>query len=112
MYHVFIDNKMVVKFASQVFSKTVAAAIDHLRDDLKVEQFKGSEATTNFIRKINDLFDFENSTSKFGRGLQSPVKPEDFGYIEEICRYLCSIRDGKNKLLIKGLRQTGFVGKT
>ena len=102
---------MRVKYASQVFSRTVAAAIDHLRDDLHVEEFKGSEATCDFIRKINDLFDFENSNSKFGKNYQCPVNSEHFAYMENICEYLCLLTDHKNKLLIKGPRKTGFVGK-
>lgn len=40
---------MKVALATQALSESVAAAIDFCRDDLKLADFQGSEATTAFI---------------------------------------------------------------
>nr|CAH7759939.1 unnamed protein product [Callosobruchus chinensis] len=58
-------EKMKVKYAAQVFSSTVAACINlyvrfnHLP--------KEAQPTEEFIRKINNIFDFLNTSSKTGR---------------------------------------------
>ena len=53
----FEKNKMKCSLATQTLSNSVASAIDFCRDDLKLEEFKGSEATTEFIRyQLSGLF--------------------------------------------------------
>jgi hypothetical protein len=54
-------SPMKVTPAAQVFSESVAEAIDFSRLDLKMEAFAGSAATSDFIRKINQWFDICNS---------------------------------------------------
>ena len=48
-----IRHKMNVSLAAQTLSSSVAAAIDFLRKESQVENFAGSEATTDFIRKVD-----------------------------------------------------------
>ena len=43
-------SKMKVSRAAQTLSRSVADAIDFCREDLKLQEFQGSEATTEFIR--------------------------------------------------------------
>ena len=53
--------KMKVSPAVQVFSRSVADALDLLRIDLEMPQFQESAPTSRFLRIINDLFDLCNS---------------------------------------------------
>lgn len=53
---------MKVYLATQLFSTSVADAIDRCRS-LGLAQFQGSEATVEFIRNVNDTFDVLNSRS-------------------------------------------------
>ena len=48
---------MNVSLAAQTLSSSVAAAIDFLPKESQVENFAGSEATTDFIRKVDLAFD-------------------------------------------------------
>lgn len=72
--HIIYDNeKMKVYLAAQLFSRSVADAIHICRngsenpeDDIKEnveKKFKDSEATEQFIRNMNEAFDFLNSSN-------------------------------------------------
>ena len=66
--HVYFHNQiMKVSFAAQTFSRSVANAIDHFRENLKLIEFKESALTSKFLRKFDELFDLCNSSSKFGK---------------------------------------------
>lgn len=65
---------MKVKLAAQIFSRSVADAIDFLRDDLQLHAFQGSEPTTDFIRKIDAMFDLLNSRHPFAGGSKAPLR--------------------------------------
>jgi hypothetical protein len=52
---------MKVKLAVQLFSDSVADALDFCNLDLGLSNFKNSEATANFCRIINDNFDILNT---------------------------------------------------
>ena len=54
-------------------SNSVADAIDFLHDELAHSKFQGSEATTEFIRKIDAMFDIFNSKNPFLKGTEGPV---------------------------------------
>ena len=103
---------MVVKYAAQLLSKSTADAIDYCRDVLKYDEFIGSEATSNFIRNINDVFDIQNSSNKGEkRKLKGPYNPTNLETITRLTTYLKSLKDSKGKRIIDGLRKTGFLGK-
>lgn len=107
-------NKMNVKLATQTLSSSVASAIDFLREDLNLPQFKGSEATTHFIKTFDKLFDLCNSSSHFGKGFKSPITQNNMKMkeknVEEAFEYIKTLTDGSGKPLIRGRRKTGFVG--
>lgn len=63
---------MNVRLAAQVLSSSVADAIDFLRNSGNAK-FVGSEATIEFIRLIDRLFDTMNSKSPFGTYFKSPL---------------------------------------
>ena len=66
-------HKMKVNLATQTLSASVATAIDFLRDEVCLPQFQGSEATTTFIRAIDDAFDVLNSRNPHAKGSKAPV---------------------------------------
>ena len=110
-YH---DTKMKVKFATQLFSNSVADAIDFARDVLKLQQFEGSEETTTFLRIINDGFDLQNSQKMRDKGFKSPITTENQAQfetrIQEITCYLHALETSSGQKLVKSRRFTGFVG--
>ncbi|GBM08818.1 DNA transposase THAP9, partial [Araneus ventricosus] len=55
------QEKMKVKLAAQVLSNSVADALLYLANDLKLEEFQGCEATVEFLKIFNNLFDVLNS---------------------------------------------------
>lgn len=60
--HVYYKREiMKVKLAVQIFSKSVADALNFCDFDLKLPQFKEAAATANFCQIINDVFDALNS---------------------------------------------------
>ena len=54
---------MKVKFASQIFSDSVADAIEFCLKELKIKEFEGSESTILFLGYVNRCFDLLNSRS-------------------------------------------------
>lgn len=51
--HIFFQKqKMKVKLATQLFSSSVADALEYCRSELKLKQFKDCEGTVNFINII------------------------------------------------------------
>lgn len=71
---------MNVSLAAQTLSSGVADAIEYLRK-CGGSNFQGSEATTLFIRRIDEMFDRLNSRNPFGRGFKQPIRPENTAYI-------------------------------
>lgn len=79
--HVHFRNKVMnVSLAAQTLSSGVADAIEYLRK-CGGSNFQGSEATTLFIRRIDEMFDRLNSRNPFGRGFKQPIRPENTAYI-------------------------------
>ena len=66
-------HKMSVRLAAQTLSASVPAAIDFLGEDLLESDFQGSESTTEFIKKIDTIFDMMNSRHPFAQGSKQPV---------------------------------------
>lgn len=69
----FMGKKMNVKLAAQSLSSSVADAIDFLRTSGN-ENFQGSEASTEYIRMIDRIFDLLNAKSPIGTGFKSPLR--------------------------------------
>ena len=66
-------HKMKVKLTAQTFSSSVSDALEFLKDDLKEENFKNSDATVTFIRNIESLFDLLNSRHPMMKGYKSVI---------------------------------------
>lgn len=67
----FQNNKMKVRLAAQIFSNSVADALEYCKD--RYPQFKGCDATIQFVRTINNLFDVLNSKSFGCKGYRAPL---------------------------------------
>lgn len=106
-------DKMRTKLALQLFSNSVASAIDYCRDVLKLKQFEGSEATSRFLRKFNDMFDVLNSKSKFGKNWSAPLEKNSEKHINlfnDMCDYILSLTIPNGKKLVNSQRCKPFVG--
>ncbi|KAJ4938883.1 hypothetical protein JOQ06_028349 [Pogonophryne albipinna] len=69
------NQKMKVNLAAQLFSSSVADALEYSEKELKYPQFTGSAATVQFLRTIDAAFDVLNSRNPLGRGHKAPIKP-------------------------------------
>ena len=70
---------MNVKFAAQIFSSSVADAIEFLMFP-KHPNFKHAEGTINFIRVIDKLFDMLNSKNLFSKSYKKVLFLNDYPY--------------------------------
>ena len=73
-------HKMHVNLAVQTLSNYVADAIDFLHDEFTHSKFQGSEATTEFMREIDVMFDLLNSKNPFLKGTKAPVILPNFSW--------------------------------
>jgi DNA transposase THAP9 len=110
----FQPNKMNVKLAVQTLSESVACGLDYGREDLKMAEFKNSEATATFCRIFNKTFDIFNSRSQkcafFKAPLSESNQQEFFSYLDTVFDYIKSLKTTKNKLVIESKSKTGFLG--
>ena len=68
------SHKMKVDLAAQTLSSSVADAIDFPNIVEKDARFQNSEATVNFIRTIDKLFDILHTRNPLGKGSKQPLK--------------------------------------
>ena len=108
------SNKMSTKLSLQLFSISVANAIDFCQENLKLEQFKGSEATSKFLRILNNMFDQLNSKKKYDRDLKAPLsKANESSFkaaFEANAAYLMDLKMMSGKRLVDTPRSKAFVG--
>ncbi|GFO42517.1 THAP domain-containing protein 9 [Plakobranchus ocellatus] len=105
---------MNVRLAAQTLNNSVADAIDFLCQDEGYPNFQGSAATTDFIRKIDILFDLCNSKTPFAKGTKSRIDKynlhQKIQKFDELCEYLKELTDVSGQSLVSGRRKTPFVG--
>ena len=110
----YTKHKMKVKLAAQVFSSSVADAIDFLRKDIQHPSFIGSEATVTFIRNIDLLFDLLNTRNPFAKGYKRPLSNSNrhiwYPSLLRIREYLLQLRNCNGELLSMGKRKTCIIG--
>lgn len=107
---------MKTKFAVQTLSTSVADALEYLNDEA-IPEFHGCEATVEFIRLFNNLFDILNSKSKFGKEFKRPIcndtKEEFFQYFAYARKYITqlSVRVKEEMVyILDSIWFTGFLG--
>lgn len=107
-------EKMKVRLAVQVFSRSVSDALIFLAEHQKHSEFKDAKPTANFIRKFNDLFDIFNTRNNFAkyqykRPLSQKNSINTFEYLKEIEDYILQLSLNGVSVL-KCNRKTGFLG--
>ena len=110
----FHQQKMKVSFAVQALSASVATAIEHCNQVLKIPDFKGSEGTVKFLRVIDRLFDVMNSTNFLGKGPKAALKPgnkdEWSPFLEEAFQYIKTLKNIRGQLVCRSKQKTVFLG--
>jgi len=115
----YFKEKMKVKLAVQIFSNSVCDALIFCNEDLKLAQFQGCEATIEFSRRVNNIFDILNSRnllskSPYSKAIDSKTIAYIFSYISESIEYLKNIqyrnKNGVLQPIITSIRKTGFLG--
>ena len=107
-------HKMNVCLAAQTLIGSVAEAIEFLRDEAGLGEFEGSEATTQFIKRMNVIFDLLNSRNPHGQGSKAPVPKDNLemwlNTCQHIAQYIFSLKDEKGNYLQTGRRKTAIWG--
>ena len=88
---------MNVSLAAQTLSGSVANAISFLRDEIAMSEFEGSEATTEFINRINLVFDLLNSRNPYAHGTKALVSLHNLERWNDSCKniaeYIFALKD-------------------
>ena len=109
----FKTQKMNVRLAAQAMSRSVATALDFLRIR-GVTQFAGSEATADFLRHVDQLFDRLNASNPRGVGLKAPINLMNLEDTKQILShsvdYLKALTIPNGQTLISSRRRMGIIG--
>lgn len=109
----YTNQKMKVKLAVQLMSDSVANSLLYcLRN--KIQGFEGCEATIDFVKTFNRLFDIMNSRSIRIQEHKRALYPGNYENIKqelnEIQEYILSLRQTTGKPMYLSSRKTGFIG--
>lgn len=109
----FRGNIMKVKYAAQTLSQSTADAMDFLKLT-EIDGFRDCTATIEFIRIIDETFDFLNSRNPFAKELKKPIYMNNISNLqknmEKNMNYLFSLTTEANIPLCKGGRKTFISG--
>lgn len=104
---------MKVRLAAQTFSNSVGDAIEFCNKHLNLSEFFGSEATVEFIRKINNLFDVLNSRNLKDYNFKKPVNMNNgnniLNFTTEMEIYIRGLKLN-GKPILETNRKVGFLG--
>lgn len=112
--HIFFKNqKMKVRLASQLFSNSVADALECCAKK-NMPGFENVEGTVNCLKVINNLFDTLNSRNMAQLHFKKPLNPHNKKYIFEFLKntesYLISLKQLNGTEVVHSSRKTGFIG--
>lgn len=113
--HVNYKNQiMKVYLATQLFSNSVADAIETCDKSFELPDFRWSETTVKFLRIMNDLFDIFNSTDMKQSGYKQPLHRENYEFIvkrlEEIRLYILHLKQFDGTPMYSSSRNTPVIG--
>ncbi|XP_063912240.1 uncharacterized protein LOC135129088 [Zophobas morio] len=107
------QHKMKVSLAAQTLSKTVADALEFLKD-LGIGDFQGCEAAIEFIRRIDSLFDILNSRSVCAKNFKAPLRENNEEmwrpFLTDTNEYLLNLKDVIGRPLWCTTRKTSILG--
>ena len=102
-----------MKLAAQVFSSSVADALENCNTQLHLPQFRGCEETVEFLRTIDAAFDVLNSRNPLGKGYKAPMRTSNKDRAEKILlkaqKSLLELKDQQGKPLHAGKRKTCVI---
>lgn len=115
MSHIcFQKSKMKVRLATELFSNSVADAIEFCEKSLKLPNFCNSGPTVKFIKMINNIFDILNSTSLFSPGWKKSICMANFfqtrEYFLEFKEYVSKLQFEDGTLILESRRHLGLRG--
>ena len=108
------QQKMKVNLAAQVLSSSVANALEYCTNELRLPQFKGCEATVEFIRIFDQLFDILNSRNPLAKGYKAPLRSSNKctwdSFLTDAYDYISTLKNNCGIPMYKTKRKTGFIG--
>lgn len=113
--HINFKNQiMKVYLATQLFSNSVADAIETCDKSFELPDFQHSAATVKFLRIMNDLFDIFNSVRMTDSGFKQPLHRRNYEVImsklEEIRIYVLNMKQFDNTPMYLSARNTPVIG--
>ena len=108
------QQKMKVNLAAQALSSSVANALEYCGKELKLPKFQGCEATVEFIRMFDHLFDILNSRNPLAKGYKAPLRPTNKftwdAFLTDVYDYIIKLENSTGVKMCKTKRKTGFIG--
>ena len=106
---------MTVKYATQLFSESVAKALDYCREVLKLPEFEHSEATSEFCQIMGRIFNIMNSsnpnlTSDSKAAFTAENKASILKTFDETALYIRNLKTPKEIRIIDDRKKTGVLG--
>lgn len=111
----FKNQVMKVKLAVQLFSASVAKAIEFCDKRLHLLNFANSAATVNFTHVINNVFDIFNSRKFLGIDFKAPINENNetkyITFLENAKTYLQTlVFPNENRQIVHSRNKIGFLG--
>lgn len=110
---IFKNQKMKVKLVAQLLSRSVEDALKYCKIK-NIPGFEDCDGTVDFIVIFNDLFYILNSRSLRDKHLKRAInqnnEEEIFRELDKAENYIRSLREKSGKLVLTGVRKTGFMG--
>lgn len=110
----FFRQKMKVKLAVQLLSRSVAQSLLFCKNVLKLSSFKDVEPTVKFITLVNDVFDILKSRQLNAFGFKKSLCNGNISnikdFIKELNIYIKKLTLVNGTPVLNSNRKTGFVG--
>ena len=108
------QQKMKVNLAAQALSSSLANALEYCGKELKLDKFQGCEATVEFIRMFDHLFEILNSQNPLTKGYKAPLRPTYKctwdAFLMDVYDYIIKLENSTGVKMCKTKRNTGFIG--
>lgn len=109
----YIKQKMKVRLATQLFSTSVADALQYCQDN-GIPGFEDCNGTITFLRVFNNLFDIFNSRNMRATGWKKALTQFNFEetkiFFEAASLYIKSLKFMDGNPVVTSNRKTGFNG--
>ena len=110
----FFKQKMKVRLATQLLSRSVSDALIYCRDKLNLKEFANCAPTAVFILLINNAFDILNSHKISDFNFKQAMCQKNIDKIKsfytELSHYINNLKLIDGTLVLNSQRKSGFVG--